>query len=162
MRHLLLQMIGIALLETAGCMLVERKAFRSVIRLAGGAAMTLLLLESVMTFDYQAYASALKSAYDLNLETEQLQSERDRLDRLYIERECAAYILNQAEKLGAAVLDASVSLSWNTDGFWYPTAAELLLPAGEEPSEPLSDVITAELGIAKSAQVWREEGGGGS
>ena len=161
MRILLLRLVGIALLQTIGCILADRDSFRAVIRLAGGIAMIVLLLGSITSVDYDAYAAALRHG-ELLLQDDALQNEKERLDRLYIEQECAAYILKQAQELGVTVSDVHVSLSWCTDGYWYPSAVELDCPNASDPDGALSDRLTSDLGIPRESQCWREEGSSGS
>ena len=78
---------------------------------------------------------------------------RRELDRGIIEREMEAYILDKADALGAEIGGAAVALRWSTEGVWLPESAQLTgrFHAG------LSRAIEAELGIPRSAQVWRTD-----
>ena len=58
--------------------------------------------------------------------------------------------MDKAAELGTAVEDASVTLSWSSEGFWYPSECSI---CGVR-SESLSSAIAAELGIGKENQNW--------
>ena len=75
------------------------------------------------------------------------------LSRAYIEERCRAYILDKAEALGCAVSGASVALRWSAEGFWYPESAEI----DAQYDARLAQELEAGLGIAQSAQKWREK-----
>lgn len=75
------------------------------------------------------------------------------MNRPVIEAEYAAYILDKAAALGAAVTGASVSVRWTTEGVWVPAAAEV---RGLY-SAPLAAAIEAELGIAREEIRWIDE-----
>ena len=83
--------------------------------------------------------------------TEEGETLRRELDRGIIEREMEAYILDKARALGAPIEGAHVLLRWSTEGVWLPESAELT--GAYHPL--LARIIEAELGIPRSAQVWR-------
>ena len=158
MRSLLLELIGIALLQSIVMLFAGNDSTRRIIQLVGGVAMTLLLISGVMRFDYAAYASALWPQQEQGLWNGDLvREENDRLNRLLIEQECAAYILDKARELNVELLDASVGLSWSTNGYWYPSQASLVVPKGAGKSAQLADLIQTELGVPMEAQTWRED-----
>lgn len=160
MKQLLLALIGIALLQSICMLLIDDAKQKSIIRFTGGVAMVTMLLGSVLSFDYSAYASMLRSRLHYTEMTDAAQEENQRLNRMFIEKQCSAYILDKAAALGTELSGAAVTLSWNTDGYWYPSAAELTIPHLSKQSQALADVIQTDLGIPLSSQTWREEGGG--
>ena len=80
--------------------------------------------------------------------------EADRLNRTIIERECAAYILDNADALGISAADAAVTARWSEEGFWYPWESRVSCPEGGRAA--LSEAIEAELGIPPERQSWEE------
>ena len=159
MRALLLELIGLAMLQTLMLLFIRTDALRNLVKLIGGVAMVLVLLSRVIAFDFAAYSSAIQSQMNSSaLDGDALREQQDRLNRLYIEQECAAYILGKAEQLCVPLRSASVTLAWNTDGYWYPIHAVLTVSAGQAPSAVLEDTIQTDLGIPASEQVWQEEG----
>lgn len=159
MKQMLLSLIGIALLQSVCTLLTNDEKHKTILRLAGGIAMVTLLLSSLRSFDYDAYASSLRTSLQATELGDAALKERRKLNRTLIEQECRAYILDKAEALGADLKEASVTLSWNTDGYWYPSAAELKVSENGAYHSGLADVIQTDLGIPLSAQVWREEEG---
>ena len=157
-RQTLFALIGIALLQTVLCLLVEEEKYRSILCISGGLAMILLLLGQVLSFDYNVYASALREQIHTSELTENIRTDNERLNRMFIEQECRAYILDKAYVLEVPMIDAAVSLRWNTDGYWYPCSAELTIPSDGEKNDTLSDAIQTDLGIPLSEQTWIREG----
>ena len=162
MRQMLLALIGITLLQSVCILLADDAKHKAILQLTGGIAMVIILLESILSFDYDAYASSLRREQNDVEMTDAAQSETMRLNRLFIEQECRAYILDKASSLGADLTDAAVTLSWDTDGFWYPSAAELTIPAHGERSAALADAVQTDLGISSLSLTWREESGDAS
>ncbi len=158
MRTLLLQLIALALLTAAALLFADGDRMKRAVRLIGGVAMATLLMSSVVQLDYAAYASELRKQTLLEMpDLEQTRADAERLDRLLIEQETAAYIWFRADELNVALLDVSVSLAWNTEGYWYPEKAVIWVPVGQGRNAALSDLIRSELGIPPEAQRWEEE-----
>ena len=158
MKEMLLELIGIAMLQTVVMLFAGNDSTRKTIQLVGGVSMTLVLLSSVMRFDFSAYSSALWPQQEQNAwSSDFVREKNDRLNRLLIEEECAAYILDKARELNVELLDASVGLSWSTNGYWYPSQAVLVVPKGTGTSAQLADVIQTQLGVPLDAQTWRED-----
>lgn len=156
---MLLELVGIALLQSLACLMMDQERFRKLLQLIGGVAITLVLLSRVMTFDFAAYASALRESGSLgSWDAKTALAENEKLNRRYIEQACAAYILDKAGEMGVPLMDAKVTLAWNTDGYWYPVHAELTVPNGNGYHPTLADTIQTDLGIPLSEQIWREEG----
>lgn len=158
MRTLLLQLIALALLTAAALLFADGDRMKRAVRLIGGVAMATLLMSSVVQLNYAAYASELRKQTLLEMpDLEQTRADAERLDRLLIEQETAAYIWFRADELNVALLDVSVSLAWNTEGYWYPEKAVIRVPVGQGRNAALSDLIRSELGIPPEAQRWEEE-----
>ena len=119
----------------------------------------LLLMITVLTtfraFDYAAYSLELSRYRELGNQLAGDAEERgERLNRLAMERECAAFIRQQAEAIGIRDLDAEVKLRWDVQGIWVPEAVRMNGCCSEEQRIRLQALISAELGIDESRQEW--------
>lgn len=114
-----------------------------------------VLIAPAADIDLDDYSREL-SKYSLEAQrlTDSAFDEKEKLNRLYIEDECRAYILDKAKVLGAEVDDARVAVEWSTDGFWYPVSAEAYGSCTKTQKDELSRLIEAELGIASAQQKW--------
>ena len=70
---------------------------------------------------------------------------RDELNRLVMEQEYAAYVLEQAEKRGILLDSVRISVRWSTEGLWVPDRAAIVMREGEK--DVLCAMLTQELGI---------------
>lgn len=154
---MLLNLIGIAFLQLLAIQLLDTRKQKALVRFAGGTAMAAILLGQVIQFDYDAYASTLRKMMNCSEITENTQEESRRLNRLFIEKECSAYIIEKADALGVTLLEVDVTLSWNTDGYWYPSAAALTVLVPCDHRRELEVWIETDLGIPISSQTWNEE-----
>lgn len=84
------------------------------------------------------------------------QEEKQRLDRLVIERECAEYILSRAEAEGLPLRQAQVYARWSVEGFWVPRRVLLQGELSAAERERLCALIEAELGVGAAEQEWLE------
>ena len=82
------------------------------------------------------------------------QEEKERLDRLVIERECEEYILSRAEAEKLSLVKVKVRAMWSVEGFWVPRHAVLQGPLSEAERERLGALIEAELGVEKAELEW--------
>ena len=128
---------------------------KRVLRAACGVVMAAALLSPALGLDMQALPEAVarygEAARSVAGEAGQ---EADRLNRTIIERECAAYILDKAEELGANVSGVKVQAQWNLDGLWVPYSAEIDLPDIGSAKAALEGMIQNELGIPAERQMW--------
>ncbi len=142
-----------AILVACGGALCEKGAVSRVLRFAGGLLLLFALLGPLQGLDWEEYALALSEARALTEELSGELEERNRnLERLYIEESCAAYILDEAEKLG---LEGSVEVRarWMDNAF-LPWEATLSFP--ESPArKSLAGSIASELGIPEERQYWQ-------
>ena len=76
----------------------------------------------------------------------------ERLNRLVIEQEYRAYILDKAQTMGEHLEDVSVGVRWDDGGFWVPWGAVY----SNAVSEDFRDTVRNELGIPKERQSVRE------
>lgn len=149
--------IGIALLEVLLSCFAGSESMKRALHLICGTAMAVLILSSVEGFDYAPYALAISRTDANHIWSAEAASDTAKtLDRRLIETRCRAYILDKAEAYGVSLIDAAVSLSWATDGYWYPTGALLCVPAGQGRNKMIETMLTGDLGIPPEAQEWRE------
>ncbi len=128
-----------------------------VTRLVCGIVLTAALLAPLSELDMDAYAVSLAEYRDAAARlTQELEETEERLNRVYIEQECAAYILDEARTLGAEG-GAEVRARWR-DNCWTPWEAELTLNADAAQRRELSEYIAAQLGIPAERQDWHDGG----
>ena len=97
---------------------------------------------SLSLADYRSRAEAL---------TGDLAAQERRLRRVYIEEECAAYILDEAHALGAEGR-VEVKAKWREDN-WVPWEVSAELHGGADVRGKLSAFITANLAIPEERQM---------
>lgn len=157
MKTFLLSMIGIALMELLLSSFAGDESMQRAVRLLCGTAMAVLVLSKVIGFDYAGYAAALAKSDSYGLWAPESAEERGhQLNRRLIEDRCRAYILDKAASLDVGLSDAEVTLTWSTDGYWYPTAATLTGIQGQGKREALEQILERDFGIPAEQVMWRE------
>ena len=135
--------------------IVPGGAVKRVLRLICGLVLTLVLISPLARPNREDYALSL-AAYHMRISdlTEELQETEKRLNRMYIEERCAAYILDEAHALG---LEGRVEVraKWRDD-CWVPWEARLYIKADNENKRRLTARLEGELGIAAERQTWYE------
>ncbi len=117
--------------------------------------MMITVLSALRSFDYSEYSLELARYREKgNTLADKAQERSERLNRLVIERECAAYIRKQAELLGINELHAEPGLRWDSAGVWVPESVRLSGTCTCEQKERLQSLISAELGIDAAHQEW--------
>ena len=160
MKETLFSVIGIALLQSILLLIVKDERSGKLLKMIGGVAMAAALLAGFSAFDYQTYAASLqRERAEIRSQVESIQANADLLHRRYIESECAAYILESAEQMQIALSGVTVTLAWNSEGFWYPVHAELTLKDHDADVSPLQQLLETEMGIPIEEQIWRFEDG---
>ena len=81
------------------------------------------------------------------------------LDRLVIEEKCASYILDRARQKQLPLQEAEILAQWSMEGIWVPYEAKLTGDPSSGQREEIAGMIESELGIPRSRQEWRENGG---
>ena len=160
MKHFLLSLIGLALLEILIVSFIRSERMKRLTHIVCGAAMTVLILSSLLGFDYRSYAAAIsRSASAHGWSSEIGRETADQLNRRLIESEFRAYIMEQARSMDVTLSDAAVELKWSTEGYWYPTGVSLTGLTESPGIEALTDILTSELGIDPQNIAWREANG---
>lgn len=157
MKTFLLTMIGITLMEVLLSAYAGSESMKSAVHLLCGTALAVLVLSRVLGFDYAGYAAALartESSGGWNVEVASESGQQ--LNRRLIEDRCRAYILDKAAEMEIRLSDAVVTLTWSTDGYWYPTAATLVSAPGQGRTDALDRMLESDFGIPSNQVEWRE------
>ena len=85
--------------------------------------------------------------------TEDIESQEKQLLRTYIEDRAAAYILDEAHRLGLSEITVSVRAEWSC-GCWIPVEVRLSAECPESIRQTLCRNIESELGIPAERQLW--------
>jgi hypothetical protein len=128
---------------------------RKAMAFASSVVLLACLVQAIRGLDLESYALSLSQ----NREREQeflahSEETRDALDRLVIEREYGAYIMDTARLLQVPLQSAEVEARWSTEGLWIPYAAKLIGEPDEEGKAALTSRIQADLGIPAERQSW--------
>lgn len=154
MRQWLLGVIGSALCCSVALALCPKGRVRSVTRFVCAMVCMLSLLSPLLSLDETELFPSLedyRAEAETIAETERKMGEDEQ--RVYIQQQCAAYILTEAKALGLSVSEAEVLARWDADsGAWLPAYSTVDAPY----NAALSAAIERDLGIAKEAQRWRE------
>ncbi len=157
LRTWVLRLTGTAIISSAATALVPEGKTKKSVKFVCGVAAMLALLSIVSDFSYEGFSSYMadyrQKAYEISSEAEE---QTKMSERLIIEKQCEAYILDKADELGAYVPEISVRAEWDTNGYWYPVSAELTAEVLPEVKQQLSYIIEADLGIEKDKQVWND------
>lgn len=154
--HWMTALIGVALIAALAEPFLSKNAIKQTLRVITAASLIVIVLTPLLHPDLASYASALRREETSDLWDAEAAAEQDRLlNRTLIESECRSYILDKGKSLNVPIEDASVSLRWDTEGYWVPAHAQITVTYENERSDQLRDLITTELGIAPSEQEWR-------
>lgn len=124
---------------------------KTVVKMLCGMVMSLALISPLLSLDMSSYSLNLAKYRTMGESiAAEGQEAGNAWSRTIIEEECRAYILDKAALLGAVAGDASVSLKWSGEGFWYPVECEI---QGQY-HQGLSSAIESGLGIGAESQKW--------
>lgn len=152
MNEWLRSVIGTSLLASAALLLCPEGRVKGVTKLLCALVCCLALAQPVLELD-PGTLSAGMAAYRQKAEelTQQEEEAAKLVQRTYIQDECEAYILSQAQSLGLSVPGAEVLARWDREqGLWYPW--QVTVPAVYDGA--LAAVIEGELGIPEERQQW--------
>jgi len=155
LRQWIIGLCGASVITACAQSIVPAGAVKKVLRLISGLVLTLTLISPLARPDLDDYALSLAGYHESVLAlTEDLNEQEKRLERLYIEEGCAAYILDEAHALG---LEGRVEVraKWRDD-CWVPWEVQLYMNASEESRQRLAARLEGELGITAERQSWHE------
>ncbi len=128
---------------------------KRVIGILSSAILIIAIITPLKDFDFENYALELARYREQEAElTAKGEEINERLNRLVIEQECQAYIMDKAIEIGFEVKEAKVTLQWSTEGVWVPYSAEISGEATPEERLRLGESIKAGLGIPPERVVW--------
>jgi len=117
--------------------------------------MMLLVLSPLGEFDMGKYADFLAKYRELEVEmNNNVRGTQAKLDRLVIEQEYRTYIMDKAKEKGVDIVDASIALAWNTEGYWVPWEIRLNSCEGERVRDIFTSFLTMELGVSEEKIIW--------
>ncbi len=158
LRSWILGLTSASLVAAAARVLTPEGNVRRVTEFMCGAMLACMLLSPALKMDRDAFSRALAEQRALTAElTEDLEGREKQLLRPYIQEQCAAYILDEARRLGFPGIRASVQVKWR-DESWVPYEAAVSGNATAEQRSRLSRWMDAELGIPTERQRWIDDG----
>lgn len=152
------QLCILSLLCGAALSVLPEGGVKRVAEVTCTASLILALVSPLKALDMQTYA--LESAKRHELEaamTNDAQAAQQRLNRLVIEQEYEAYIMDKAKELGLEGLAVDVEVQWSLEGLWMPYGATLSGVCSQTVKERLSALMAADLGIPYERQRWDSE-----
>ena len=152
------QLCAIALLCGAALSILPEGGVKRVAEVVCTASLILAIVSPLKSLDMEGYA--LESAKRHELEaalTDEAEDARRRLNRLVIEQEYEAYIMDKALELGLEGLAVDVEVQWSLEGLWMPYGASVSGVCGQTGKEKLSALMAADLGIPYERQRWDSE-----
>lgn len=148
---------AMSLLCGAAMSISPEGSVKKIMSVLCAAVLIMSVLMPIKKFDFSSYALELAK-----LEEREQALQRDgekinlRLNRLVIQSEYEAYIMDKAEKLGLKAERVKVGVEWSTEGLWVPKTAEIECTGEEKLKRSLSEIILSELGIPPEKQYWSE------
>ncbi len=159
LRSWALRLVSVSVLTAVAKQLCVKSPAKKVIGFICGTVMLTVLLSPLLSADTDAFSDALNSYRQAVSElTETAELQEKQLMRSYIEQKCAAYILDEAEELGAQLEEVKVRTKWREES-WTPWEVWLKGVYDSRQRKRLSECLESELGIAAERQYWDEQDG---
>ena len=115
------------------------------------------VIEPIRGMDFSAYSLELAKAEQRR---EEFLTENadigERLNRLVIQEQYRAYIMDKARELDIPMSEVSLELRWSGEGLWLPESASYTSAPGGDRSA-LEEIVQAELGIPIEKQNWSND-----
>ena len=151
----LASLIAVALLGAIGACFVQDQTMKQLLRLIVSVSLITMTVSAISNLDYTGYSAAMQAIREENVWDGTAVEEGNRsMNRMLIEAECSAYILDKGAALHVPVQEAHVTLCWDTGGFWVPEAADISVSDADVDTSELRDAIATDLGIPEHAQKW--------
>ena len=159
MNEALRELIALSVLLGFVLFLCPEGGVKQMLTALSAALLAMAILRSVKGFDYDALAMENAKLHEAEQSiTRGGEQAAQKLNRLYIEQEYAAYILERASTLGAELSGAEVTVSWDYEGLWVPYSSHVTGRLDPETRRELARLIREELGIPAERQYWYENG----
>jgi len=115
----------------------------------------LVIVDPLGEFDMEKYADYLAKYKEIELKlSNDAQDTQTRLNRLVIEEEYKAYIMDKAKEKHIDITAANVQLEWSTEGFWTPCRLEIISDASDDSKKYFISILLTELGIGEDKITW--------
>ena len=152
------QLCALSLLCGAALSILPEGGVKRVAEVVCTASLIVALVNPLKALDMESYA--LESAKRQERETALIsgaEATQQRLNRLVIEQEYEAYIMDKALELGLEGLAVDVEVQWSLEGLWMPYGASISGVCSQTGKEQLSALMAADLGIPYERQRWDSE-----
>ena len=152
------QLCALSLLCGAALSVLPEGGVKRVAEVVCTASLIVALVSPLKALDMGTYA--LESAKRHELETALTvgaEAAEQRLNRLVLEQEYEAYIMDKALEIGLEGLTVDVEVQWSLEGLWMPYAARISGVCSQTGKEKLAALMTADLGIPYERQRWDSE-----
>ena len=130
---------------------------RRIMSIVCAAALICAVIEPLAGMDFTAYSLELAKAEQRREEfLEENSDVNERLNRLVIQEQYRAYIMDKAKELEIPMTQVVVGLRWSGDGVWLPESARYTAGEGGN-RRALEETVEAELGIPVYQQNWSDD-----
>lgn len=154
----IMQLCALSLFCGAALSILPEGGVKRVAEVVCTASLILAVINPLKSMDISSYALESAKYHELEASlTADAEKAEQRLNRLVIEQEYEAYIMDKALELGLEGLAVSVEVQWSLDGLWMPYSAGLSGIWDQDGKERLSALMTADLGIPYERQRWDSE-----
>lgn len=139
----------------AASTMVSDKGVERIMKILCACILVICVLEPFKKMDFESFSVNMAEYREKEKELlENGENMRERLNRMVIEDEYAAYIMEKAEETGIAITNAKVSTQWDSDGIWRPYEAYIEFESDDLKISAFKKLIKAELGIPEERQTW--------
>lgn len=152
------QLCALSLLCGAALSILPEGGVKRVAEVVCTASLIVALVNPLKALDMGTYALETARLHEMEAcLTAEAEAAEQRLNRLVIEQEYEAYIMDKALEFGLESLTVGVEVQWSLEGFWMPYAANISGACSQTGKEKLAAVMTADLGIPYERQRWDSE-----
>lgn len=155
MAEIIRRLCALSILCGAALSISPKGNVRRIMGIVCAAALICAMLEPIRGMDFSAYSLELARAEQRREEFLADNADTgERLNRLVIQEQYRAYIMDKAKQLDIPMSEVNLELRWSGEGLWLPDSASYTArPGGDR--ETLEQTVQAELGIPVEKQIWR-------
>lgn len=148
------RLCALSILCGAALSISPKGSVRRIMSIVCAAALICAVIEPLAGMDFSAYSLEIAKAEQRRDEFLTENSDvSERLNRVVIQEQYRAYIMDKAKELEIPMTDVSLGLRWSGDGLWLPESAAYTAGEGGD-RKALEQTVEAELGIPVSRQNW--------
>ena len=135
--------------------LTPKGGVKRVMTVLCAAALICAVLTGIRATDMEEYRLALSQVREQEAALEQNGADlEERLNRLVIEEQLRAYILDKAAQYDLVLRELQLTLDWSLEGMWVPGGVSGRYQGTEDAMTRLVRILEAELGIPAGEQNW--------